>query len=78
MTLKEQLEALLGPGVVSTDPETLAQHGQDKWFASHAPEAVVFAESTDQVSRLLALRDGAMVYDGPPTDADVHTLVLPA
>ena len=54
MTLKEQLEALLGPGVVSTDPETLAQHGQDKWFASHAPEAVVFAESTDQVSRLLA------------------------
>lgn len=54
MTLKEQLEALLGPGVVSTDPETLAAHGQDKWFASSAPEAVVFAESTEQVSRLLA------------------------
>jgi ABC-type multidrug transport system ATPase subunit len=32
----------------------------------------------NKVSRLLALRDGAMVYDGPPTDADVHTLVLPA
>jgi len=54
MTLKEQLDALLGPGVVSTDPETLAAHGQDKWFASRAPEAVVFAESTEQVSRLLA------------------------
>jgi ABC-type multidrug transport system ATPase subunit len=32
----------------------------------------------NKVSRLLALRDGAMVYDGPPADADVHTLVLPA
>ena len=31
-----------------------------------------------RVGRLLALRDGAMVYDGPPADADVHSLVLPA
>ena len=23
-------------------------------------------------------RDGALVYDGPPTDTDVHALVLPA
>lgn len=31
-----------------------------------------------RVGRLLALRDGAMAYDGPPADADVHALVLPA
>ena len=31
-----------------------------------------------QVSRLLALRDGELIYDGPPSDTDVHTLVLPA
>ncbi len=31
-----------------------------------------------RVGRLLALRDGALVYDGPPSEADVHTLVLPA
>ena len=32
----------------------------------------------NKVGRLLALRDGAMVYDGSPADADVHALVLPA
>jgi ABC-type multidrug transport system ATPase subunit len=31
-----------------------------------------------RVARLLALRDGALVYDGPPDDTDVHSLVLPA
>jgi ABC-type multidrug transport system ATPase subunit len=30
-----------------------------------------------RVARLLALRDGALVYDGAPSDADVHALVLP-
>lgn len=32
----------------------------------------------NKVARLLALRDGEMVYDGPPSEADVHALVLPA
>lgn len=31
-----------------------------------------------RVERLLALRDGALVYDGPPAEADVHALVLPS
>ena len=31
-----------------------------------------------QVGRLLALRDGELVYDGAPADTDVHTLVLPS
>lgn len=29
----------------------------------------------DRVDRLVALRDGALVYDGPPAGADVHDLV---
>jgi ABC-type multidrug transport system ATPase subunit len=31
----------------------------------------------NQVGRLLALRDGALLYDGAPADTDVHSLVLP-
>jgi ABC-type multidrug transport system ATPase subunit len=31
-----------------------------------------------QVGRLLALRDGGLVYDGAPADTDVHALVLPS
>lgn len=31
-----------------------------------------------QVGRLLALRDGELVYDGSPADTDVHALVLPS
>ncbi len=31
-----------------------------------------------RVQRLLALRDGALVFDGAPATADVHSLVLPA
>jgi len=31
-----------------------------------------------RVQRLLALRDGALVYDGAPEETDVHALVLPA
>jgi len=54
MTLKEQLVRLLGADAVCDDAPTLAEHGQDKWFASHAPEVVVFATSTRQVSQLLA------------------------
>ncbi len=38
---------------VADDEATLAAHAGDKWFASHAPEAVVFARSTEDVSRLL-------------------------
>ena len=53
MNLKQQLVELLGVEVVSNAPEILEAHAGDKWFASHAPEVVVFAESTEQVSNLL-------------------------
>src|SRR4051812_17445628 len=48
-----ELTALLGPDCVSTTQGDLATHSMDKWFASHAPEVVVFAKSTDQVSALM-------------------------
>ena len=53
MSLARQLTRLLGSDSVSVAPETLAAHAGDKWFASHPPEAVVFARDTGQVSRLL-------------------------
>ena len=53
--MKQELVDLLGEAVVSDAPEILETHAGDKWFASHAPEAVVFAESTEQVSKLLKL-----------------------
>jgi glycolate oxidase len=53
MELASKLRELLGNDVVADDPDTLAAHGGDKWFAAHQPEVVVFARSTDDVSKLL-------------------------
>lgn len=39
--------------VISDDPEILSAHSGDKWFASEAPEVVVFARSTADVVALL-------------------------
>lgn len=52
-SLKQKLSKLLGAAFVSDEPETLATHGTDKWFASRKPDIVVFAESTEQVVKLL-------------------------
>ena len=51
--LVEQLRELIGTEAVNDSPDVLAAHSGDKWFASEAPEAVVFAQSTSDVSRLL-------------------------
>lgn len=48
-----ELTALLGADAVSTEAPVLETHAGDKWFAAHEPEAVVFAESTEQVATLL-------------------------
>src|SRR6266516_2779823 len=53
MGLASELRKLLGNEIVSNDPETLAAHGGDKWFAAHQPDVVVFARSADDVSKLL-------------------------
>ncbi len=43
----------LGAEKVSAADEVIAAHSADKWSASHAPEAVVFAESTADVAAVL-------------------------
>ena len=52
-SLASRLRDLLGNEIVVDDPETLAAHSGDKWFASETPEVVVFARSTSDVSKLL-------------------------
>jgi len=53
-SLKDQLATLLGPDLAFDDPPILAAHAGDKWHASHPPECVVFAQTTAQISLLLA------------------------
>ena len=47
------LISLLGANCVSVTESDLATHSTDKWFASHPPDVVVFAQSTEQVSALM-------------------------
>src|SRR5437660_419129 len=53
MPLAEELRQLLGDNAVANDAETLDEHGGDKWFAHARPDVVVFAESTEQVTKLI-------------------------
>jgi glycolate oxidase len=53
MELASKLRELLGKEIVAADPDTLAAHSGDKWFAAHQPEVVVFARSTSDVGKLL-------------------------
>ncbi|HME89759.1 MAG TPA: FAD-linked oxidase C-terminal domain-containing protein [Chthoniobacterales bacterium] len=53
MSLAEELRQLLGRDAIADDPETLAAHSGDKWFAAEAPEVVVFPRSTSEVAKLL-------------------------
>src|ERR1700752_1147937 len=53
MQVASKLREILGNEIVADDPETLTAHSGDKWFAAHQPEVVVFARSTDDVSKLL-------------------------
>jgi glycolate oxidase len=51
--LGDELRQFLGNDAVADDDETLSAHSGDKWFAAEAPEVVVFARSTSDVSKLL-------------------------
>src|SRR5260370_29313057 len=53
MELASKLREILDDEIVANDPETVAAHSGDKWFATHPPEVVVFARSTADVSKLL-------------------------
>ena len=49
MGIASELRRLLGNDAVADDPQTLADHSGDKWFAHETPEVVVFAGSSDEV-----------------------------
>ena len=53
LALAKDLRHLLGTECVADDPETLAVHAADRWFASRTPEVVVLARSTDDVARTM-------------------------
>ncbi len=53
MSLADRLRQLLGGDAVADDPDTLAAHSSDKWFAAHEPDVVVFARSTNDINKLL-------------------------
>jgi glycolate oxidase len=53
MKLADELRQLLGNDCVADDEATITAHSGDKWFAAQAPEVVVFASSTSDVSKLL-------------------------
>jgi len=53
MEVASKLREFLRDQIVADDPDTLAAHSRDKWFAAHEPDAVVFAKSTSDVSKLL-------------------------
>ena len=53
MKLAAKLRTLFNEDIVADDPETIAAHSGDKWFAAHPPEVVVFARATPDVSKLL-------------------------
>lgn len=52
--LLERLRELIGEDHVSADSQDVAAHSGDKWFASHPPEVVVFAKTTQHVSAVAA------------------------
>jgi starch phosphorylase len=49
-----QIAGLIGGEKVTTAVDVLAAHAGDKWFASHVPDIVVFAESTADVAAVMA------------------------
>lgn len=53
-SLADALTAMFGVDKVGLADSVREEHSRDKWYAAHTPEVVVFAESTEDVSRLLA------------------------
>jgi FAD/FMN-containing dehydrogenase len=53
-SLAEDLISLIGPERISVSAADLTTHSTDKWFASNPPLVVVHAQSTEDVSKVLA------------------------
>jgi ABC-type multidrug transport system ATPase subunit len=74
MLVDEPFVGLDEPGKLAllTMFQAASQRGATMLIATHELSFVT------RVGRLLALRDGELVYDGAPADTDVHALVLPS
>lgn len=74
MLVDEPFVGLDEPGkqALLTMLDAASQRGATMVIATHE---LAFVK---KVGRLLALRDGGLVYDGAPSDTDVHALVLPS
>ena len=74
------LTALLGDDRVSTNPGILNRHGHDEsYHPTHAPDVVVFPQSTEEVAQVmrLARRHGAPVIPfGVGTSLEGHVAAL--
>ena len=56
MTLKEQLEHIVGPQHVFDQQETLQPYSKDQSFVPHStPNFAVFPQSTDDVQKIVKL-----------------------
>lgn len=52
--IAEALTKMFGTEKVSVAHDVRDEHSRDKWYASHSPEVVVFAESTEDVAKLMS------------------------
>lgn len=57
MQLLKDLIKLIGEEHVSIAKDQIDIHSTDKWYASASPEVVVFAQSTEQVSKIMSYAD---------------------
>ena len=53
LDLAQSLRDLIGENKISTSQPDIEAHSIDKWLVSHPPDVVVFAESTEDVVRVM-------------------------
>lgn len=79
MDFMASLTELVGPGMVTTSPVDCLAYSRDMSIHVGAPQAVVFANGTEQVSKILALANSAKVpVVARGTGSSVTGAVLPA
>ena len=53
LDLEKSLSALIGDDKISIDRSDIESHSIDKWLVGNPPDVVVFAETTDDVVRVI-------------------------
>ena len=79
MDFMASLTELVGAGMITTSPVDCLAYSRDMSIHVGAPQAVVFANNTEQVSKILALANSAKVpVVARGTGSSVTGAVLPA